>query len=108
MKTHLSCLLATLTLLLISCASHIEPPRDFAWQSPIPPPEVSIDLPPEIREPADARFCQLGVGCLSMDARPFEPCLLSTKHCRNKAAEPMKARDGSVVLPMHPEFSARR
>jgi hypothetical protein len=25
-----------------------------------------------------------------MDPRPFEPCLLSTKHCGDKAMEPMQ------------------
>jgi hypothetical protein len=34
-------------------------------------------------------ICKLGTSCLAMDPRPFEPCLLSTKHCSDKAAEPM-------------------
>jgi hypothetical protein len=55
-----------------------------------PPPEISIDLP---LEPPDTgsgpKLCKLGTSCLAMDPRPFEPCLLSTKECRDKAAEPL-------------------
>ena len=47
-------------------------------------------------------FCQLGSSCMTMDERPFEPCLLSTKHCSDKAAEPM------LVAPPPRIFAAPR
>ncbi|HEY6124560.1 MAG TPA: hypothetical protein VIV63_07900 [Steroidobacteraceae bacterium] len=45
--------------------------------------------PPPAMEPR-GQFCLLGTTCLAMDPRPFEPCLLSTKHCGDKAREPME------------------
>jgi hypothetical protein len=35
-------------------------------------------------------ICHLGTTCLEMDPRPFEPCLLSTKLCGDKASEPIQ------------------
>jgi hypothetical protein len=58
---------------------------------PLPSPDYEIrdgQLMPKTEQPA-GRFCQLGTSCLTMDPRPFEPCLLSTKSCGDKAAEPM-------------------
>ena len=59
----------------------------------LPPVIVFRTLPLErpaapLNEPP-AAFCKLGTSCLEMDRRPFEPCLLSTKECRDKAAEPL-------------------
>ena len=55
-----------------------------------PPPEFSYELP---LEPPDAelgfRSCKLGTSCMAMDPRPFEPCLLSTVECTDKATEPL-------------------
>jgi hypothetical protein len=42
MKKQLPCILVTLTPLMTSCASRIEPTRDAAWQLAIPPPEIGI------------------------------------------------------------------
>jgi hypothetical protein len=45
------------------------------------------------------RFCQLGTSCLAMDPRPFEPCLLSTKHCSDKAVEPLLVAPAPSIVP---------
>jgi hypothetical protein len=60
------------------------------WQT-VPEPEVSIDLPleQELTPTPFGRVCKLGTTCLAMDPRPFEPCLLSTKNCSDKATEPL-------------------
>ena len=67
-----------------------------------PPKETSIDLPllapspePEMR----GRICQLGTSCLAMDPRPFEPCLLSTKHCSDKGVEPLLVAPAPSIVP---------
>lgn len=31
--------------------------------------------------------CKLGTSCMTMDKRPFEPCLVSTKTCADKARQ---------------------
>jgi hypothetical protein len=41
-----------------------------------------------------------------MDPRPFEPCLLSTKHCSDKAAEPMLAGRPQLIIPV-PQIESR-
>ena len=45
------------------------------------------------------RVCQLGTSCLSMDPRPFEFCLLSTKDCRDKATEPLLVGQPLTIVP---------
>jgi len=66
----------------------------------VPPPEVSIDLP---LEPPDTdrapQFCKLGSSCLTMDPRPFEPCLLSTRECRDKVSEPLFVVEPHWIVP---------
>ena len=54
------------------------------------------------------QICKLGMNtsCLAMDPRPFEPCLVSTKHCSDKAGEPLLvARDPSIIIPAPLEVS---
>jgi hypothetical protein len=92
----------------VSCATQTDSAQGSAWRAPVPPPEISIPLPLEPPDPAFAQLCQLGTSCLAMDPRPFEPCLLSTRHCSEKAAESMKARDESVEPPVRPEFATHR
>lgn len=58
----------------------------------IPPPEISRELPLEVPAPGHpdmplARVCKLGASCMELDPRPFEACLVGTKHCVDKAAE---------------------
>lgn len=71
------------------------PPEGVA----VPPPEVSIDLPLEPPAETFARACQLGTTCLEMDPRPFEPCLLSTTHCRDKVTEPLLVGQAEQITP---------
>jgi hypothetical protein len=68
--------------------------------SPVPPPEISFDLPLEVPGPeSPPTFCKLGTSCLAMDPRPFEPCLLSTKDCRDKATEPLLVGEPQLIAP---------
>jgi hypothetical protein len=68
---------------------------------PLPSPDYEIrdgQLVPKAGHPA-GRFCQLGTSCLTMDPRPFEPCLVSTKKCSDKAAEPMLVAPPKSIAP---------
>jgi hypothetical protein len=66
----------------------------------VPPPEFSYDLP---LEPPNAesgfKACKLGTSCMAMDPRPFEACLLSTRECTEKAAEPLLVGEPEWVEP---------
>ena len=53
----------------------------------VPPPDYSGPLPLEEPQSDVPRLCQLGTTCLSMDPRPFELCLLSSKTCAQKGVE---------------------
>jgi hypothetical protein len=108
MKAHSTCILLALAPWMLSCATRGDSAPDSAGSSPVPPPEISIPLPLEPPEPAFAQLCQLGTSCLELDPRPFEPCLLSTRHCSDKAVEPMQARDRPTELPARPEIAAHR
>jgi hypothetical protein len=57
---------------------------------PFEPPIYKMpDGPPNPDSPlVFGHLCKLGTSCLALDPRPFEPCLLSTKSCSEKAAEP--------------------
>ena len=58
---------------------------------PLPSSEYEMrdgQLVPRAQQPT-GRVCKLGTSCLAMDPRPFEPCLLSTKGCSDKAVEPI-------------------
>jgi hypothetical protein len=89
------------SVLLLGCSTRrAEPPqgqppplRGSVTQSNAP----SFNAPD--REEFKARFCQLGTSCLTLDERPFELCLLDTKHCRDKVVEPLLVDDESVVSP---------
>ena len=58
----------------------------------IPPPEFARDLPLDPPQKLAGGVCQLGASCLEMDERPFEPCLVGTKHCVDKAVQPIPAQ----------------
>jgi hypothetical protein len=66
----------------------------------VPPPELSFELP---LEPPDSqavpRLCKLGSSCLAMDPRPFEPCLLSTRECRDKMPRPVPVVEPEWIDP---------
>lgn len=75
---------------LLSCSTPQFVTPVAAAPTPVPPPEFSFSLPLEEPVPeGPPTFCKLGTTCLAMDPRPFEPCLLSTKSCRDKATEPL-------------------
>ena len=56
-----------------------------------PPPAKDSQLP-------KAQVCQLGTTCLTMDSRPFETCLVDTKHCDQKLAELMLVEKPKVHI----------
>ena len=79
---------------LLGCST--PPPEPALVAVEPPPPEVSVELP--LEPPAVGHICKLGESCLELDPRPFEACLVGTKHCVDKAVEPLlvdgpKARD---------------
>ena len=80
---------------LLGCSTPSAPPT--------PPPMLEwrysqLVPPPPATEPP-GQFCLLGTTCLAMDPRPFEPCLLSSKHCKDKAAEPMQVAPPRWIVP---------
>lgn len=85
-RTTLTIFAATV-LLAAACATPYEASRG-ALRQPVPPPQVSMDLPLENAGEGRPKFCQLGTTCRSMDPRPFAACLLSTRHCPG-AGEPL-------------------
>jgi hypothetical protein len=74
-----------------------------ATQLPTTPPPI-LNLAPgsELILP---QVCKLGTSCLAMDPRPFEPCLLSTKHCSDKAVEPLLVAPAPSFIPVPQEVS---
>jgi hypothetical protein len=68
------------------------------WSVPLPKYEFRGQLEPEPNVQS-GQVCQLGTSCLTMDPRPFEPCLLSTRHCSDKAAEPMLVERPLEIIP---------
>ena len=91
--------LAAGVVLLSGCSTSAPPPQVAA-------PEVSFDLPLEIRpdgnlqKPFLGRVCQLGTSCLELDPRPFEMCLLAAnKPCGEKVTESLLAGNPEPVEP---------
>lgn len=66
-----------------------------------PPPEVAFDLPLELPKPS-ASVCKLGTSCLELDPRPFEACLVGTRHCVEKATEPVEVQAPQAPEPERP------
>ena len=94
MKKLITTLAAATSLLVVGCTTRrVEPPRGG----------VTLSNAPRFGQPPDqelkAQFCQLGTSCLTLDERPFELCLLDTKHCRDKVVEPLLVDDESEVSP---------
>jgi hypothetical protein len=79
---------------LLGCST---PDTAQTTQSAKPLPRLS-DLAPE-NELIPPQICKLGTSCLAMDPRPFEPCLLSTKHCSDKAVEPLLVAPTPSIIP---------
>jgi hypothetical protein len=65
-----------------------QPPLVIEWRNP---PQSAVEPP--------GQFCLLGTTCLAMDPRPFEPCLLSSRHCKDKPAEPMQVAPPRWIVP---------
>jgi hypothetical protein len=85
---------------LLACSTPQSVAPDAAAPTAVPPPEISFDLPLEVPEPENPpTFCKLGTTCLAMDPRPFEPCLLSAKDCRDKATEPLLVGEPQLIPP---------
>jgi len=83
--------LAAVTVLALgslSCSTR-QPPLEPALE--VPPPEFSRDLPLEPPRKLAGGICKLGASCLEMDERPFEACLVGTRHCVDKAVQPIPA-----------------
>ena len=90
MNATISAVLIAASVFLQGCSTPA--PEQLAR---IPPPEVSRELPLEAPTPGHpdmplARVCKLGASCMELDPRPFEACLVGTKHCVDKAAELME------------------
>lgn len=89
MNLRISAALFTASFALLGCST---PAPEQTAQ--IPPPEISRTLPPETAPPPDpdapmVRACKLGESCMELDPRPFEACLVGTKHCTEKVVEPL-------------------
>ena len=85
---------------LLACSTPQPVAPVAAAPTSVPPPEISFDLPLEVPGPeSPPTFCKLGTTCLAMDPRPFEPCLLSTKTCRDKATEPLLVGQPQSIAP---------
>jgi hypothetical protein len=100
-KKLITTLAAATSLLVVGCTTRrVEPPR---VEPPPPRGGVTLSNAPRFGQPPDqelkAQFCQLGTSCLTLDERPFELCLLDTKHCRDKVVEPLLVDDESEVSP---------
>jgi len=96
-KTSIAFIGATALAALLGCNT----PQSIA---PLPKPPVIVfhSVPLERPVPpleSPPTFCKLGTSCLAMDPRPFEPCLLSTKDCNDKAAEPLLVEQPQLPAP---------
>jgi hypothetical protein len=80
---------------LMACTTRPDPEHTGPGPVTIPPPEVSIELPLEQTAPPDfaiAQACLLSTtkSCMELDARPFEPCLVTAKECEREGFGVMK------------------
>jgi hypothetical protein len=101
MNTRIVIAIAALTSLL-GCST---PETAQTTHSATPLPPLS-DLEPG-NELIPPQICKLGTSCLAMDPRPFEPCLLSTKHCSDKAVEPLLVAPTPSIIPAPQEVVSR-
>ena len=102
--TSIALFAASAVGMLLGCSTPqaVTPVAAAAAELPAPPMiqfySVPLERPVPPLEPPPA-FCKLGTSCLALDARPFEACLLSTKECRDKAAEPLWVGEPELVSP---------
>jgi hypothetical protein len=102
-RTFIALLSAAALAMVLGCSTpQTVAPVATVPDSPAPPMiqfySVPIERPVPPLEPP-AAFCKLGSSCLAMDPRPFELCLLSTKDCRDKAAEPLLVGEPELEAP---------
>ena len=95
---------AALTVMLGCSTSKPVPEIEAVSSDLLPPAGIESGyyaqlIPPQPLTESPGRVCLLGTTCLSMDQRPFEPCLLSTRHCRDKAAEAMQVAPPPWSIP---------
>ena len=87
---------------LLGCSTpQTAAPPMMIYSAPIPTPEYELrdgQVVPETPQPF-GRVCKLGTSCLALDPRPFEPCLLSTKKCSDKAVEPTLVAPPKSIAP---------
>jgi len=84
MNTRTSAFPFFLGMALYGCSTPQTEPAVLTALEP-PAPEISVDLP--LEPPVVGHVCKLGTSCLELDKRPFEPCLVGTKHCADKGVE---------------------
>jgi hypothetical protein len=111
MNTRIAIAFAALASLLGCSTPHTA--QTTQPQPTTPPPSLSDLAPrykfhegqlvPQVLIPP--QICKLGTSCLAMDPRPFEPCLLSTKHCSDKAVEPLLVAPAPSIIPAPQEVS---
>ena len=106
MNTKIAIAIAALTSLL-GCST----PHPVQTTQPGTPPPLLSDIAPgyELREGQlvprvliPPQICKLGTSCLAMDPRPFEPCLLSTKHCSRQGRRAAAGRTDAIDHPRTP------
>ncbi len=92
--------LAAASVLILGCTTQrAEPP---AGQSSLLRGAVTQSSPARFQQPPEGsgfKACQLGTSCLTLDPRPFELCLLDSKHCADKVTEPLLVVDEFPVTP---------
>jgi hypothetical protein len=92
--------LAAASVLIVGCTTQrAEPPAE---QPPLLRGTVTQSSPPRFQPPPQGsgfKACQLGTSCLTLDPRPFELCLLDSKHCADKVTEPLLVVDELPVIP---------
>lgn len=89
MNIRISALLFAASLVLLGCST---PPPPVEQVLTPPPAEFQRDLPLEQPPALAGRVCKLGDSCMELDSRPFEACLVGTKHCVDKAVEPVEVK----------------
>jgi hypothetical protein len=96
MNAKLSALIAAAApLILLGCTTQPPAPPP-AWVAPY---ASGVRVPHHRGEEFKGQLCQVGTSCLSLDPRPFELCLLSTRHCSEKAMESLLAEAPLILAP---------
>jgi len=100
MNTKAFAAFLTATAVLLGCSTpvpeavEVAPLQNIAALPPGAPKFESRQfmVPKAPDELVFGRVCRLGTSCLALDPRPFEPCLVGTKSCRDKAHAPVEVQ----------------